>query len=95
MTQASRESTPVALTIVQKDGSTAQSYGVARGYLRPQFGAGNFAAVKHGAYSEHIISTAAVEVGKELLEDLGTHFSRLAKPKPESGSKSTTFRECD
>lgn len=68
MPEERERSNPISHTIVRKDGSTAQSYGAARGYSRPPFRAGNMANLRHGAFSERVISDVAVLVAEELLE---------------------------
>ena len=54
--------------VVRKDGTTAESYGPARGYSRRRFRPGNMANLRHGAYSHRVISAVAVDVGVGLLE---------------------------
>jgi hypothetical protein len=65
-----KESRPTPTLLVRRDGSTAESWGAARGYSRRPFRAGNMRNLRHGAYSERVISDVAVDVGKELLESL-------------------------
>ena len=55
--------------LVRKDGTTAETYGPARGYSRPPFRPGNMRNLRHGGYSDRVISAVAAEVvGAEFLE---------------------------
>ncbi len=67
MTDA-REPRPTATVQVRRDGTEATSYGPARGYSRSPFRPGNMANLRHGAYSDRVISAVAADVGVELLE---------------------------
>ncbi|HXW82085.1 MAG TPA: hypothetical protein VEJ84_21490 [Acidimicrobiales bacterium] len=73
----SRELRPAPRVLMRKDGTTALSWGPARGYSRRPFRKGNMAGVRHGAYSERIIEEVAVEVAEELVTVLSR--SRLAE----------------
>jgi hypothetical protein len=73
MTDRSKKQTLAPTSLVRKDGSTAPSYGPARGYSWPSAGPCNLLALKHGAYSERIVVARAAVIREELLE----HLTRL------------------
>lgn len=54
--------------IVRKDGSIARTEGPARGYKWADATPGNALAVRHGAFSDRLVSQRAQELLAELLE---------------------------
>jgi hypothetical protein len=63
-----RKPKPTPTILVRKDGTTAKSYGPARGCSWAPFEKGNFAAVTHGAFSPRMISAKAAELREDLFE---------------------------
>ncbi len=80
MSHNSRKRKAAPIITTRKDGSTATSYGAARGYSRPPFQVDNLVAVKHGAYSERLVTAKAVEVAKEMLDQLRRLRERRGEP---------------
>ena len=76
------KATPTIL--VRKGGTTAKSYGPARGYSWPPFEKDNLAVVTYGAFSPRLIAARAAEIRKNLFERcpalrLPTRFHKSAK----------------
>ena len=67
MSDKAKKTKPASVTMTRKDGSTAVSHGAARGYSRAPFAKGNLAALRHGAFSEQILSAHAAELHEDLI----------------------------
>ncbi|MGB9112960.1 MAG: hypothetical protein WCF24_09575 [Acidimicrobiales bacterium] len=84
MSDKPKKPKPVPTTYIRKHGTVAYSYGPARGYSWQQFRAGNMANLRHGAYSERVVSMLADEIRPEVLEAPTQMYRRLeSETKPD------------
>ncbi len=74
MSDKAKKTRPASVTMIRKDGSTAVSHGAARGYSWKPFAKGNLAHLKHGAFSEQILSARAAELHEDLIARCGDYL---------------------
>jgi len=67
MSDKAKKPKPNPTITTRKDGSTAQSYGAARGYSWKPFAKNNLVALRHGAFSEQILSARAAGLREDLI----------------------------